>query len=120
MGSMPRDSRTRYQRVFARHSTRCALERDGAHCTCKPSYYGVAWDRAQSKPVRTRRFPNAAAARSARANLIARLDRGEAHAAARGLRLSDARKRFVRAAREGRALNKRGPAVQATGGRSDR
>ncbi len=105
---MPRDTRTRYQGVFARHSARCALEGDGSRCTCKPSYYGVVWDRAQQKPVRTRRFPNATAARSGRVDLLARLDRGEAPAPARGLRLSDARQQFVQAAREGRALNKRG------------
>jgi hypothetical protein len=105
---MPSDTRTRYQGVFARHQKRCQLGQGGKRCTCKPSYWGKVYDRAQGKPVRTRRFRTAEAARNARADLQARLDRGEAPVQARSLRLSDARARFVAASREGRALNKRG------------
>lgn len=104
-----RDTRTRYQGVYARHQERCALStRTGDRCTCKPSYWGKAYDRARSRPVRTRRFATAEAARNARADSQASLDRGEAPAPARGLHLADARQRFVAAAREGRALNKHG------------
>ncbi len=105
---MPRDTRTRYQGVFARHQKRCRLEQGGGHCTCKPSYWAKAYDRARQSPVRTRRFTTAEAARNARADLQARLDRGETPAQARSMRLSEAREKFVGAAREGRALNKRG------------
>jgi integrase len=105
---MPRDTRTRYQGVFARHRKRCQLEQGGKRCTCKPSYWAKIYDRGQHKPVRTRRFSTAEAARNARADLQTSLERGEAPAQLRSLPLADARKRFVKAAREGRALNKWG------------
>jgi hypothetical protein len=66
---MPRDTRTRYQGVFARHQKRCQLEQGGERCTCKPSYWGKVYDRAQGSPVRTRRFKTGEAARNARADL---------------------------------------------------
>ena len=103
---MPKDTRTRYQGVYARHQQRCRTE-EGGRCNCKPSYYGIAYDRARRKHVGTRRQPTTEAARNARADLQARLDRGEAPAT-RGVRLTEAREQFVKAAREGRALNKHG------------
>ena len=106
MVGMPKDTRTRYQGVYARHQQRCRTE-EGGRCNCKPSYYGIAYDRARRKHVGTRRQPTTEAARNARADLQARLDRGEAPAT-RGVRLTEAREQFVRAAREGRALNKHG------------
>ena len=105
---MPRDTRTRHQGVFARHQKRCQLEQGGKRCTCKPSYWGKVYDRAQQRSIRTRRLATAEAARNARADLQARLDRGESPVQARRLRLGEAREKFVTAAREGRALNKRG------------
>lgn len=104
--AMPKDTRTRYQGVYARHRQACALEHGGA-CNCRPGYYGAAYDRARRRQVRTRRFPTVEAARNARADLVARLERGEVVATG-SLRLADARERFVAAARDGRALNKRG------------
>lgn len=104
---MPKDTKTRYQGVYARHKQGCALEAGGSRCSCKPSYYGVAYDRARHKTVRTRRQLTVDAARSARAELLATIERGEP-TAIRGVKLTDARKQFVKAAREGRALNKRG------------
>jgi integrase len=92
--------------VYARHQQRCRTE-EGGRCNCKPSYYGIAYDRARRKHVGTRRQPTTEAARNARADLQARLDRGEAPAT-RGVRLTEAREQFVKAAREGRALNKHG------------
>lgn len=112
MPPMPKDTRTRYQGVFARHKTTCRLE-TGGKCSCKPSYYGAVWDRAQSKIVRTRRHPTAEAARNARTDLAGALARGEAPIV-RGLRLTEARERFVAAARDGRALNKRGQRYKPT------
>jgi integrase len=107
MAHMPKDIKTRYQGVYARHRKSCRLENGGDRCNCKPSFYGVAYDRAHHKPLRTRRHPTVEAAKNARADLTAQLDRGEAPAT-RGLPLTDARERFVKAARDGRALNKRG------------
>ena len=106
MVGVPKDTRTRYQGVYARHQQRCRTE-EGGRCNCKPSYYGIAYDRARRKHVGTRRQPTTEAARNARADLQARLDRGEA-TATRGVRLTEAREQFVKAAREGRALNKHG------------
>jgi integrase len=112
MAGMPKDTKTRYQGVFARHKQACRVEH-GGRCSCHPSYYGTAYDRATSRTRRTRRFPTVDAARNARADLTAALARGDAPAP-RGLRLTDAREQFVKAAREGRALNKRGRRYKPT------
>ncbi len=101
-----KDTRTRFQGVFARHQQHCRID-DGRRCNCKPSYYGVVWDRTLNRHVKTKRMPTIEAARNARADLSGRVERGEVPDN-RGLRLSDARVRFVTAAREGRALNKQG------------
>jgi integrase len=107
MTSMPGvDTRTRSQGVFARHQLHCAIER-GRRCNCKPSYFGVAWDRARERQIKTKRMPTVEAARKARADLLAMLERGEVPTGS-GVRLRDARERFVTAARDGRALNKQG------------
>lgn len=101
-----KDTRTRYQGIFARHQKHCATS-SGRRCNCKPSYYGAVWDRARKRHVKTRRMPTIEAARNARADLAGRVERGELPDD-RGIRLSDARARFVTAAREGRAFNKHG------------
>lgn len=114
MPVMPKDRRTRYQGVYARHRKDCRLETGGLRCTCKPSFYGIVYDRAEHKPLRTRRMPTVDAARHARGDLAATLERGEQPTTSRGLRLTEARERFVCAAREGRALNKRGRRYKPT------
>jgi hypothetical protein len=101
-----RDTKTRYQGVFARHRTNCAGE-SGGRCRCRPSYYGIAYDRAVKRQVKTKRFATAEAARNARADILAKLERGEI-ATTGQIRLADARSQFVKAAREGKALNKHG------------
>jgi hypothetical protein len=101
-----RDTKTRYQGVFARHREHCAIGR-GGRCNCKPSCYGVAYDRARRKHVKTKRMQTADAARNARTDLAGMLERGEVPTGT-GIRLRDARERFVTAAREGRVLNKHG------------
>ena len=101
-----KDTKTRYQGVFARHQKDCAINA-GKRCTCKPSYYGVVWDRARNRHVKTKRMPTIEAARNARSDLSGRVERGELPEGG-GIRLSDARARFVTSAREGRALNKHG------------
>ena len=107
MSSMSgKDTKTRYQGVFARHQKDCAINA-GKRCTCKPSYYGVVWDRARKRHVKTKRMPTIEAARNARSDLAGRVERGELPEGG-GIRMSDARARFVAAAREGRALNKHG------------
>jgi integrase len=107
MSAVPgKDTKTRYQGVFARHQGNCAIEHAG-RCRCKPSYYGAAYDRALKRHVKTKRMPTAEAARNARADLIAMLERGEVPTDG-NLRLWEARERFVAAARDGKVLNKHG------------
>jgi len=105
-GVAGRDTRTRYQGVFARHQQHCAIA-DGSRCNCKPTFYGVVWDRARNRHVKTKRMPTIVAARNARSDLSGRVERGELPDSV-SIRLSDARAAFVSAAREGRALNKQG------------
>ena len=100
------DTKTRYQGVFARHQTSCPIGESG-RCRCRPTYYGVAYDRHAKRQVKTKRMATAEAARNARADLMALLERGEARPGG-NLRLTEAREKFCRAAREGKVLNKRG------------
>jgi hypothetical protein len=46
-----RDTKTRYQGVFARHQQACrkTATGDAKACHCTPSYFGVVWDRADHK-----------------------------------------------------------------------
>jgi integrase len=101
-----RDTKTRFQSVFARHRKGCAVERDG-ECTCTPSYYGKVYDRAGRRYVSTKRLQTITAAKGARQKLLELMEKGELPQAA-PVRFRDAHTRFVEAAREGRALNKHG------------
>ncbi len=101
-----RDTKTRYQGVFARHKANCSAE-SGGRCRCRPSYYGVAYDRTVKRHVKTTRFATVEAARNARADILGKLERGEI-ATTGHIRMSDARQQFVKAAREGKCLNKHG------------
>lgn len=107
-----KDTKTRYQGVFARHQSHCAIA-DKKPCNCTPGYYGVAWDRARSRTVKTKRMATVDAARNARIDLIKQLEQGTAPIS-ESVRLREARERFVTAAREGRALNKRGKRYKRT------
>jgi hypothetical protein len=107
-----RDTKTRYQGVFARHQKYCVIT-EKKPCNCKPGYYGVAWDRTRQRPVKTKHLKTADAARNARFDMIKQLAQGEA-AVSESFRLREARERFVRAARDGRALNKRGQPYKRT------
>ena len=101
-----KDTKTRYQGVFARHQKGCPIS-DEQRCRCKPSYFGAAWDRSVNRTVKTKRMATAEAARNARADLMASIERGETRAGG-NLRLTEARERFVIATRDGKALNKQG------------
>jgi len=67
-----KDTKTRYQGVFARHQKHCAIA-NGRACNCKPSYYGVVWDRARNRTVKTKRLTTVNAAWNARIDLIKQL-----------------------------------------------
>jgi hypothetical protein len=104
-----RDTKTRFQGVFARHQQACRVTAGGdpKECDCTPSYYVVVWDRVARKPRKTRRFKRVTEARNARKDLAAALAQGKLPSVA-GPQLADARDQFIRAAREGVALNKWG------------
>ena len=103
-----RDTKTRFQGVFARHREACRLTTDAdSRCSCAPSYYGVVWDRVARKPRKTRRFKGVIEARNARLDMVNALRAG-ALPEVSGPKLADARTEFVAAAREGVALNKWG------------
>ena len=73
-----RDTKTRYQGVFARHQQACRTTAtgDAKACHCTPSYFGVVWDRADHKHRKTRRFARAGEARHARQELADALREG--------------------------------------------
>jgi len=103
---MPKDTKTRYQGVYARHKQDCAIEH-GRACTCAPSFWGKVWDAAAGRHRKTRFFPTPAAARNARADLEGALRAGEAPATS-SLRVDGGIEAFLQAARAGSALNKHG------------
>jgi hypothetical protein len=97
-----RDTKTRYQGVFARHQESCATTATGNRkdCDCSPSYYGVVWDRAARRHRKTRRFGRVDEARAARQDLADALQDGKLPAASvAGPRLDEVRDKFVEAAR---------------------
>jgi len=104
-----RDTKTRFQGVFARHQEACSvsLTGDPKTCKCTPSYYGVVWDPVARKPRKTRRFKRVVEARNARNDLAEALRHGGLPEAS-GPKLNDARTNFIAAAREGVALNQWG------------
>lgn len=105
-----RDTKTRYQGVFARHREACQTTATGdrALCDCSPSYYGIVWDRAAARHRKTRRFAQVSAARKALRDLDEAVSEGKVPSTEKGPRLDDARASFVEAARTGIALNKWG------------
>ena len=106
MISVPKDTRTRYQGVYARHRSDCATER-GVDCNCSPSYWGQAWDRAGGKPRKTRSFASPAEARNARADLETTLRAGLLPASST-MRVAKAIEAYLSAIDAGSALNKHG------------
>ena len=111
-----RDTRTRWQGIFARHQFGCAvaslppkpsLAEVASVCNCKPGYYAKVYDSSEHRYLATQRKPTITAAKKARASILERLETVEV-IDTRAQRLSEARTAFIDAAREGRALNKHG------------
>jgi integrase len=111
-----RDTRTRWQGVFARHKHGCGVEQlapgsalgaIARACTCRPSYYAKVYDRSRQRYLATKRCADVAAARDARNDLLDALGKGQLPQEG-PLRLRDAHERFIAACSEGRALNKHG------------
>lgn len=105
-GRMPRDSRTRYQGVYARHKQSC-LSHLGRDCNCVPAFWGKVYDRASGKERKTRMFGTPTTARQARAELEVLLRRGRG-ASTSTMRVKAATEAFLRAVENGTALNKFG------------
>lgn len=103
---MPKDTRTRYQGVYARHKLGCPIERDDA-CACSPNYWSRAWDAAAGKSRKTALLPTIAAVKSARSDLERDLSAGRLPAS-QSMRFAAAAEAFLVAAESGRALNKHG------------
>jgi integrase len=106
LNPVTKDTKTRYQGVYARHKQDCALAH-GGDCDCSPSYWGKAWDRSSGKHRKTRMFPSLAAARQARSDLEATLLRGSLPASGT-MRVAAAIEAYLRAIESGTALNKHG------------
>ena len=111
-----RDTRTRWQGVFARHQEGCGVEElpRGATlaeidrvCDCSASYYGKVYDVAARRHVPTKRYKVPSQARKARRGMLDLLEKGGLPREA-PLRLRDAVPRFVVDMKAGRALNKKG------------
>jgi hypothetical protein len=102
-----RDTRTRWQGIFARHQFGCAvglpskpsLAEVASVCNCKPGYYSKVYDSSEQRYLATRRQPTIPAAKKARAGLLERLETVEV-IDARAQRLSEARTAFIDAARD--------------------
>lgn len=108
MPAMPRDTKlVKHPGVYARHRRGCALEDGAERCSCRPAYWAKVWDRATAKTLRTQMCSSASAARNARHDLIEGMRRGVAPVSD-GMRVARAIDAFVRAARDGVALNKHG------------
>ncbi len=103
---MPKDTKTRYQGIYARHRLDCAVEHERA-CNCSPSYWGQVWDRAASKPRKTKTLRSIAEARNARADLEATLRAGMLPTSS-AMRVAKAIEAYLNAIEAGKALNKHG------------
>jgi integrase len=106
MRAMGIDTRTKFAGVYRRHRKGCAVERKHK-CDCRPSYYGVAYDRARGRNRKTATATTPTLARDLRSDLIRALDSGVLTQRT-DLRLGEAVERFIAACRDGRALNKHG------------
>jgi integrase len=103
---MPKDTKTRYQGIYARHRLDCAVDK-GRACNCSPSYWGQVWDRAASKPRKTKKLHSVAEARNARADLEATLRAGTLPTSST-MRVAKAIEAYLSAIEAGKALNKHG------------
>jgi integrase len=103
---MPKDSKTRYQGIYARHRLDCAVDQ-GRACNCSPSYWGQVWDRAASKPRKTKKLHSIAEARNARTDLEATLRAGMLPTSST-MRVAKAIEAYLSAIEAGKALNKHG------------
>jgi integrase len=105
-GLMPKDTKTRYQGIYARHRLGCATEQDRP-CNCSPGYWGQVWDRSAGKVRKTKLLQTVAEARNARSDLESTLRAGMLPAS-NTMRVARAIENYLEAIKSGRALNKHG------------
>jgi integrase len=101
------DTTTRYQGVFARHQLSCTRSLGAYKCNCTPRFWGSVWDREARRHRKTGYFRLANEARDARRDLHEAMRQGKLPRKS-GVRFEEAKERFLKAVREGVALNKRG------------
>jgi integrase len=110
-----RDTKTRWESIYARHQVGCRVEglpknptlREIARaCNCDPAYWGRVYDRDLARYKKTKFCATTAAARSARKVLATAIERGGAPG--KSIKLRDAHARMVKDANEGRFRNKWG------------
>lgn len=103
---MGKDTKTRYQGVYARHQKGCAVEAEQT-CDCTPAYFGVVYDPAIGRTRKTTHRRLVGEAREARRDLLEAVRKGELPApSSERITLGEARQRFVKGAKEGVVLNK--------------
>jgi integrase len=102
------DARTLHKGVHARHRTNCSLAIGGEDCDCKPTYYGVVWDRSIGRNRRTQRTEKISEAKRLYAELKLMVRVNAIGARRPDLRLDEARRIFVASCAEGVAINKQG------------
>jgi len=103
---MPKNTKTRYQGVYARHMTGCAVE-TAKRCNCHPSYWGkrtTATPESHGTPRSWRLQPRR---ETAREDLVRDLRAGILPAS-ESMRVKAAIEAFLRAVSDGVALNKQG------------
>ncbi|HTU15616.1 MAG TPA: site-specific integrase [Solirubrobacterales bacterium] len=107
-----RDTKSRYQGVFGRHSINCPkTPNPKAKCKCSPRYYGAVYDKQLGRVRRTTRFDLAIEARNARNDLLKLVESGVPLGRS-DMTVEDATERMVQAARDGVFLNKHGRRYQ--------
>jgi integrase len=110
---MPKDTRTRYEGIYARHRVHCALESGGRSCSCEPSYWSPVWDRAAGRKRKTAFFQSIGEARNAREDLKAKLRTGVVPTSST-TRVSAAIEAYLAAIESGAAINKHGRRYKAS------
>jgi hypothetical protein len=96
---MAKNTKTRYQGIYARHQEGCAVERD-ENCNCTPSYFGSVYDRTIRRNRKTRHHRLVAEAREARRDLLEAVRKGDLPAPpSERITLGEARRRFIKGAR---------------------
>jgi integrase len=104
-----RDTKTRYEGVYKRHSLNCdkAIDKD-KRCTCDPTYYGVVWDNEIGRNRKTERRPLLSEAKNLRVDLLAEVQAGSVVEPPKGIRLKDSQPEFIKDCRDGIVLNRYG------------